>query len=186
MVDDDGPGASLGLCALAGIVDDEGIELRQWSERHFRQASSRQRIGLARQPFEIAMLAVVDDRIGHEVVPQPEVEGQISVRREKCGVVVGGLGIYVVASRRLDGHRGIAIEADRKAEGTIGDEGIASGITPAFGDQVTEGVREGVEVVEVIGDGERCLLAPFIIAGLDPAIPFAGARKGCPGRAWAR
>ena len=59
-------GPPLGLRALAGIVDDEGIELRQGPEHGFGIAFGRERHRLARQPFEIAMLAVVDDGMGAE------------------------------------------------------------------------------------------------------------------------
>ena len=81
MIDDDCTGASLGLRSLAGVIHDEGIELRQRPEGHFRQAFFSQRIGLARKPFEIAVLAIVDDRIGPEAVTEPEIERQIAMWR---------------------------------------------------------------------------------------------------------
>ena len=47
VIDDHGTGAALGLRAFAGIVDDEGIELRQGSQGDFGIAFRRQRVGLA-------------------------------------------------------------------------------------------------------------------------------------------
>ena len=54
------------------------------------------------------MLAVVDQRMGAEAVAQPEIEGEIAVRRHQGRIVVGGLGIDVVAARRLDADGDIA------------------------------------------------------------------------------
>ncbi len=58
--------APLGLRALAGIVDDEGIDQRRRPEAELRPAVRRQRQRLARQPFEIAVLAEMDDRVRGE------------------------------------------------------------------------------------------------------------------------
>ena len=63
MVDDHRAGAALGLRALAGIVDDERIEMRQLAPEQRRIARLVERHGLARQPFERAMLAIVDQRV---------------------------------------------------------------------------------------------------------------------------
>ena len=41
MIDNDRAGAALGLDALAGIVDDKGIEMRQRSQHRIRQAIGR-------------------------------------------------------------------------------------------------------------------------------------------------
>ena len=60
MVDDHGGGAALRLDALARIVDDERIEMRHAPEDRLGQARGRQAGALARQPFEIAVLAEMD------------------------------------------------------------------------------------------------------------------------------
>ena len=156
MVDDDGTRAALGLRSLAGVVDDEGIELRQGTQRDLGQAFGRERIGLARQPFEIAVLAVVNNGMGLEVMAEPEIEGQIAVRGEQGRVVIGGFRIDVVAARRLDRHGGIAVEADGEVEGAIGEEGVGGGITPAFGDPCTDGVRQSGEMLRVICKRKGC------------------------------
>ena len=88
MVDDDCGGAALGLRSLAGIVDDERVEMRQRPERHFREAGFRHGERLARQPFEVAVLAEMDDGMGIEDLPDPGVESQIGVRRHQIGIVI--------------------------------------------------------------------------------------------------
>ena len=69
MVDDRRRRPALGLGALAGIVDDEGIEVRCRPERGFGEAILGQRHRLAGQPFEIAVLAEVNDGVGGEFAP---------------------------------------------------------------------------------------------------------------------
>ena len=78
-----------------------------------------------------------------KLVAEPEIEGEIAVRRQQGRVVIGRFRIDVVAARRLDRDGGIAIEADGQVEGAIGEEGIGGGLAPACGDPCTEGVREG-------------------------------------------
>ena len=66
MVDDHRGGAPLGLGALAGVVDDERVEVRQRPQHGLGQAVGREGGGLARQPLEVAMLAEMDDRVRPE------------------------------------------------------------------------------------------------------------------------
>ena len=68
MIDDHRGGAPLGLGALAGIVDDERVEVRQRPQHRLGQAVGRQGGGLARQPLQVAVLAEMDDRMRAEVV----------------------------------------------------------------------------------------------------------------------
>ena len=81
MIDDDGTRPALSLGAFAGVVDDERIDMRHRAERGFRETIRRQRQRLARQPFEIAMLAHVDDGIGTKLRTDPGIEREIAVRR---------------------------------------------------------------------------------------------------------
>ena len=69
VVDDHRAGTTLGLRPLAGIVDDEGIKMRQPAPQRHGIARGVERHGLARQPFEIAVLAVVDQRMRRKLVP---------------------------------------------------------------------------------------------------------------------
>ena len=88
VIDDDRSAPPLGLAALAGVVHDEGIDVRNRPERGFRKAFGGERQRLPRQPFHVAVLAHVDHRMGVEAHAHPRVEGEIAVRRRQVGVVV--------------------------------------------------------------------------------------------------
>ena len=108
MIDDCGMSAALCLRALARIVDDEGVEVREGAEHGIGEAVLGERQRLARQPFQIAVLAEMNHGIGREAAPQPAVEGEIGGRRRQGGVVVAGGRVDVVAARRLDRDRDVA------------------------------------------------------------------------------
>ena len=88
VIDDHCSPAPLGLAALAGVVHDEGIDVRERPERGFRKALGGKRQRLPRQPFHIAVLAHVHHRMGVERRAQPGVEGEIAMRRRQIGVVI--------------------------------------------------------------------------------------------------
>ncbi|MNN22691.1 hypothetical protein D3C81_1360620 [compost metagenome] len=74
VIDDHRLGAALGLGALTRVVDDERVDVRQRAEQCVRPALRRQAHALAGQPFQIAMLANMDDRIGSKGMTQPEMK----------------------------------------------------------------------------------------------------------------
>ena len=88
VIDDHRSPPPLGLAALAGVVHDEGIDVRERPERGLRKALGGERQRLPRQPFHIAVLAHVHHRMGVERRAQPRVEGEIAVRRRQVGVVI--------------------------------------------------------------------------------------------------
>ena len=106
VVDDHRLGAALRLGPLARVVDDEGIDVRQGSERRLREALLGEGEGLSRQPLEVSVLAHVHD--GVHPGPQPRVEREVAVRGNEVRVVVGGGGVDVVATRRLEPDRNVA------------------------------------------------------------------------------
>jgi hypothetical protein len=110
VVDDDRLRAPLGLRALARIVDDEGVHVGQRAEHGVGPAGLRQRDALARQPFEVAVLADMHHRIDGEHVAQPEVERQVAVRRHQFRVVVA----RVVGRAKL-AERARGLDADEHA-----------------------------------------------------------------------
>ena len=105
VVDDDRLRAALGLRAFAGVVDDERIDVRQGSERRLRETRRGEGEGLAGEPFEVPVLAHVDDGVDPRVRPEPGVEREVAVAGDEVGVVVGGGGVDVVAPRRLEADR---------------------------------------------------------------------------------
>ena len=71
---------SLGLRSFAGIVDDEGVEVRDRSKGQLGAAGIAQPHRLARQPFRTAVLAHMQHHLGLMHAAQPEVLSQIPVR----------------------------------------------------------------------------------------------------------
>ena len=154
MVDNDGGAAALGLRALAGIVDDEGIEVRQWAEDCLREAAPRQCQCLAWQPFEIAVFAHVDDGLGTKLPPQEGVEGEIAMRRHEIGRVIGFLGIDIVATGRLDADHELAEAHQRQREETVKMEGIGLRRTPTRGNAILNLFGKTCEKLSVISNGK--------------------------------
>src|SRR5215472_18253748 len=123
MVDDYRLRASLRLRSLARVVDDERVKMRQRCKGRFGEAFRRQCQCLSRQPFEGAMLAEMNDRIGTKIICKPGIGGEIAVRRHQRRIVIGGFRVDVVAARRLDQHCDIA--------GAKTGNGKAAAIEPA-------------------------------------------------------
>ena len=132
MVDDHGGAAALGLAALARIVDDEGVDVGQGAEDRLGEAVGRERQRLARQPFEIAVLAHVDHGMGAEALAQPSVEGEIAMRRRQIRVVIARGRIDVVAARRLDADDQIAERQHGERESAVHDMRIVGRFSPFF------------------------------------------------------
>lgn len=132
---------AFGLRAFAGVVDDEGVELRQRPGADLREALARERDGLAGQPFQIAVLADMNHRLRAEVLRQPDVEGEIGVRRRQGRIVIAGLGIDVVAARGLHGDGEIAETVDRQAECAVPHEGVGGWRAPALGHGLARAFR---------------------------------------------
>ena len=124
MVDYDGLGAALCLGALARVVDDEGVEMRHGAEYGFWKTGRAKGERLAGEPLKIAVLAEMDNGVGREDMAKPQIHGEVVVRRDKIGRVVGGLGIDVVAAGRLYAHDKVAVKAHGKAE----DAAVAHGV----------------------------------------------------------
>ena len=154
MIDDDRRGAALRLAALAGVVDEERIDQRRRPQRDLRPAGVGQTERLAGQPFEVAVLADMDDGIGGELGAKPGVEREVVVRRDEVGIVVGRLRIDGVAALRLDADDDIAEAMDGKAEGTVDEERIGFRFAPAGGECGADGFGESGEEGQVGGERE--------------------------------
>ena len=145
VVDDDRRGAAFGLAPFAGVVDDEGVEMRQRPERGFGETFFRQGDRLARQPFQVAVLAEMDDGVGVESLAQPGVEREIAMRRNEVRVMIGGGGVDVVAARRLHAEDDIAESRDGESESAVGDARIGLGGAPAAGHRGANRLRQAGE-----------------------------------------
>ena len=159
VIDDDRSAPPLGLAALAGVVHDEGIDVRERPERGFRKAFGGERQRLARQPFHVAVLAHVHHRMGVEGRAHPRVEGEIAMRRRQVGVVVALLRIDVVATRRLDRDDHVAEPHRRecKASHILAEEGVCLRLSPALGDGIPDRLWQRGEEARVVRERERGL-----------------------------
>ena len=131
MINDHSGGTALGLRAFARIIDNKRIEMRDRRQRDFGKTLIRQGQRLARQPFQIAMLAKMHNGMGIERVAQPGIKGEIAMRRHQIGVVIAGQRIDVITARRLNTDDHIAKTMDRQNEPALLDKGIAQRIAPA-------------------------------------------------------
>ena len=117
VVEDHRLGTALGLAALPRVIDDEGVEVGQGPQGPFGEAVLGQPQPLARQPFEIAVLANMHHHLGAEALAQPEVLGQVGVGWGQIGAVVAEARITVVAALGLDQQQHLAETQSPHGEG---------------------------------------------------------------------
>ena len=88
MINDRGMRPALGLSSFAGIVDQERID--QWQRADSGVGATRRRHAevLAREPFQVAVLADMDHGVGAEIPLQPSIDSQVVVRRRKIRIVI--------------------------------------------------------------------------------------------------
>ena len=152
VIDDHRRRAALRLTALARIVDQERIDQRRRAERDFRPAGFRKTERLARQPFEIAVLAEMHDRVGAERLPYPRIEREVVVWRDEIGIVVRRLWVDGVAALRLDADHDIAEAMDGETERAVREEWIALGRPPTGGQRGAVGVGQCIEERAIVGE----------------------------------
>ena len=90
--------AALGLRRLARIADDEGIDDRQRAGDDLGKAVFAQRHGLARQPFQRAVRADMDEAWQPSALLQPQAEGDQRVARRQRRVVIVGAAVVGAAA----------------------------------------------------------------------------------------
>ncbi len=152
MVDDHRGTPPLGLAALARVVDDEGVDVGQRPERRLREAAGRERQRLAREPFEIAMLAHMDHGMDAEALAQPGVEGEIAVRRRQIRIVIARGRVDVIAARRLDADHEVTERQHGEREGAVHDMRVSGRFSPLFFDFFSNFFSELLEEPEVISN----------------------------------
>nr|BFE68960.1 hypothetical protein GCM10020092_022610 [Actinoplanes digitatis] len=119
VVDEGGVRAPFRLCPLTRVVDQERVNQRQVAERRVGAVRGGHADVLAGQPFEVAVLADVHDRVRAEAVGQPPVRGQIVVARRQVGVVIDGDRVGAEAARRLH-HDDDVLPAQRGEDDVAG------------------------------------------------------------------
>jgi hypothetical protein len=154
--------APLRLCALARVIHDERIHVRQRPEDRFGPATRRQRHALARQPLEIAVFAHVHDRLHVEYTAQPRIKRDVVVRGHQVGIVVRRKLIQLVASRGLnaDEHRAEPQPRDRDAPGVKAR--ILLDRPPTRVDRCAQRVRQCSQKSAIIVERERLQCRPRV------------------------
>src|ERR1700732_2351322 len=102
MVDDHGSCTALGLRALAGVVHDEWIQMRQRPQTKGWVISLTKRDAASRQPFEIAVFAEMHDGMRAKDFTNPKIKRKIFRRRRKRRAVINGLRLQRKTARRLN------------------------------------------------------------------------------------
>ena len=154
VVDDDGLRAPLGLAALAGVVDDEGVQVRQRPQQQVGPAIGPQGHAFAGQPFQVAVLAHVHQRIHLEHPAQPEIERQVGVGRHQVGVVVAGHAVQVAPARGLYAHEHLAQPQAGDHEAARAHHGVGLGRAPQPAHRLLVGGGQRRKVAQVVGHGQ--------------------------------
>ncbi|VVN73263.1 hypothetical protein PS685_05160 [Pseudomonas fluorescens] len=166
VIDDHRLGTALGLGALTRIVDDKRIDVRQRPEQCIRPAILRQTDALARQPFEVAVLADVNHPVGAIGVAQPEIECNIAVRRHQVRVMVDRTGIDLISPRRLNADKGQAETQPGNHHPPAAEHWIGFGAAPAFQHGLAVGFGERVEHQTVVVQCQA-LMARSLVEGVE-------------------
>ena len=164
VVDDDRVGPPLGLGALAGIVDHERVDERQVAEGGVGPAGRREADPLAGQPFQVAVLADVDDGVGPPRPFQPAVGGQVVVGRRQVGGVVDGDRVLAEAPGWLHHDQHVAEVEAGQADGAVVDVDRAGRFAPVLDHVVPQRFRELGEPGGVVG-GVHGADGPFELGG---------------------
>ena len=171
MIDDDRRSPTLGLRPLTGIIDDERIDMRHGPKRDFRPAALAQRQCLAGQPFEIAVLAHMDDGMHINRLPQIGIERQIPVWWHEIGRMIGFFRIDVIAARGLNTAPDGSEPHQRQPENAIAKERIILRRAPAFPDRLARGIGHGLEKTQVIGQGQHIADRPSLSLLIGDTLP---------------
>ena len=151
VVDYGGVGAALGLGTLAGVVDDERVEQWHIVQGHFGVAGGRQSDAFARQPFQSAVLAHVNDGVGAENIPNPAVIGDIVVRGGQVGAMVDGDGVFAKTARRLQSHEHITQVKPGDRQTAVDAINLAGRRTPMAGHFGGHVIGKGGKPLRVTG-----------------------------------
>ena len=163
MVDDDGLRAALGLRALAGVVDDEGVQVRQRAQNGIRPAGSAQRHAFAGQPFQVAVLAHMHHGVHRVGAAQPEVKGQVVVGGHQVGIVVGGDQVQVAPACGLVAHKHIAVTLARHHEAAGAHQRVLRWQTPKGVNGSLALGRQGFKVLQVVGHGQTLACGAVVV-----------------------
>ena len=100
---------------------------------------------LAGKPFQITVLAEMHHGIDAEFMAHPPIEREVVMRRHQIGRVICGLGVDVVAARRLHRDKHMAVAAKRQADRLAVTHRVIRRIAPARDDRLAKRVGQPAE-----------------------------------------
>ena len=146
------------LRGFSGVADDERIDDRQASHHQFREARAGQRDGLARQPFERAVRAHVDEDIDLRNMPKPKAEREQRVARRQSRVMVVGSTISRASSVRREGDEDVPEGACAKTKCAVTHLAVIAGVTPRGVDARDGFIGKGRDEVAIAIEREGCIV----------------------------
>ena len=108
MIDNDCRGSTFGLGALSGIIDDEGVEMRDWTQNRLGKILPPQGNASSRKPFQVSVLTEMNDRMCFEGLPDPRVKREICWWGRQFRIMVNRLGLNAESSLGLDAHENVS------------------------------------------------------------------------------
>ena len=161
MADRDRADAALGLRRLARIVDNERVDDGRRPEQNFRRTALAKRDGLARQPFQRAMCAKLNDRADFFLAGEPEVERHIGVARRQVEIVIIALARERIAAIGLNRDDELAKPHEAELKHSLDRAAVIGGVAPG-GEQGLPEVRWGRSKLGLVfGQRQRRLERPF-------------------------
>src|SRR6185312_6631106 len=157
--------AALGLRRLARIVDDERIDDRGRADEHFRGAALAERNRLARQPFQRAMRAELNDCVDFFAAGEPEVEGDVAVPRRQVEIVIVALARRRGAAVGLDSDDELAELNEAEGEGATDRVAVMRWLAPGGEQRLPEGERGRGELGFVFAKRQRRLERSILEGG---------------------
>ena len=134
--------AALGLRRLAGIVDDERIDDRRRAKQDLRGAALAERDGLARQPFQRAVRAELNERVDLLLARKPEIERGVGMARRQVEIVIVALAGRRVSAVGLDRDNELAEPHEADPKRAVDQVAIVRRLAPG-GEQRLAKVRRG-------------------------------------------
>ena len=153
--------APLGLRRLAGIVDDERIDDRRRAEENFGRAAFGQRDRLARQPFERAVRAELDQRVDPLLGDEPDMKRDVAVAGRQGQVVVVALAARRIAAVGLNRDDQPAEPDEAEAERAADAGRIGGRIAPGGLDRLAKVAWRRGERGLVVGQRQDGLERPL-------------------------
>ena len=131
----------LGLCSLARIIDDKGIDHRQIGQQNLGPAIGRQRHRFARQPFQRAMRTDMQQRM-KPLRAQPQIKRHIAVARNPRQIMVIAIAGGDMAALGLQRDQGAARPQGRKVKRPRRASRILLWRAPSLRQLVTQSLRQ--------------------------------------------